>query len=1460
MEYYLTGKGQEASEMADKVITNVLQECSRQLYGFTRSEFDSIIEYDIMNILAFYYSEMNAQQKMFILEAVQNEFNLADLEDTIENLVMFADDELYIPLSCKLMDQLGDSRVTIIVYQTLFKYSTDMVIENWDQDNSYSNYLVLMNAAYFDALANKLHVRDSCIASMEEYYGYESFDDFTESLYEKHLDDLSWDEDVDLDLLDEMISESKRNSSFEKGIKEEFFDVIEVIKNIRKEHTQVSLVKEEKDGFERIVQKTGIRERKCINIQGFECHFCEAKASDEEYVIVFQHETRIHEIIDDENAWAGFQRELYKEDIRQNTSRTVVYIVYILDNDSDNIPIQVIESNKTYGRKYVFTEDETITFINGIVKTSNEDIGSISPVQEWDRILREEHLTACLTEPYTAKKVEGYLSGSRFDADYAQEDDYSFSMKESVVPQVKWVKSLDTTGFRGFCFADKTMQFGQINLFYGANGSGKTSVLEAIEYALTAEVRRIKDFKVKLPSGMYPEISVYDREAGIHTFTPGFSKKNCKEIERVWYGVPIGRTKTTLNDNFNRFNAFDSEAAYKFIHESDNSEDSFSTMFGNLMFGETVVDHEKKWQRFKKAFNDRYTELRSELSEARSMVEYYEQSLAQKSDDSKSDEIERGIEDLRLIIQVKLPNSPFDRYPKVLEEMAIVRKYIETLLSNNFETETFATIAARIAEIKRNNLLYAKQKRKKAEQITQLTEDNGTQKQKIFAEREKQTGIRQRLERVNTDIRNWSIVQDVLGHEDTIKLAMDLVDELTEVERELYFISQIEQRTAVINFLKLDSYDTLSSSKRRQYENELEKARTQKQQLENQYNEAKKAFGEREQQAMELRKIGKMLLIDAKCPLCGHEYSSTQQLIDIIDNAVVVDDSMDVLISKIQKVARRIMDLEKMLDREKLIAKAKAELMMLKDKVPMIKKCGTDYKRLYAYLSSKVEKEKRKDEIIEQQTALDQQGFSIRNITACKEYKTTDPTYLEYMKSGTGPYTDFLQNRLQKIQMELALSESAISGFEQKIQENEQAEELLRIEIQQLDAKTEALDADVNRDNEQALENIKTKFELSDEMILGEWVKRYHAVFDKCELEVERLKSQSLVAFERKSLSEYKATIKRKTPIVERCARAVQTFEKMPSLSSFVEHGIRSNIQHISKFFKWMHHSGEFERLDIDENGIYAVRGLDNQEVRTYEMSTGQRSTIAMAVMFALHMAAPDAPQFLLLDEPLATMDDTQVLNVLDILKSMAYQNTQIFFTTANGIMIDLFKKCFKDTPFDYKEYEFIKRVNRPSEIKESSVNDTKTIEELTLEDLTLDFHQFAQIREMLRRNQEKLVAKEDWESLDANGDAEGELSDSQSCSNTENESTDNFFSILTVEERKLLLILLKDDGRSSSQLKKALSVYPTFQMMFETINEKAVDFFGETVVENDDELPWLDDEYKKELGLQYALFATISE
>lgn len=205
MKYCVFGKGKGASKMADQVVTKMLQEYSRQLFGFTRAEFDSIVEYDVINIMAYYYSKMNAQQKAVIVNVLQEQFELSYMDDTLEKLAMFADDEVYVPLSCKLMDRLGDSRVTIIVYETIFMCCANMTKNYWNQSNSYSNYLVLLNTAFFHALSYKLHIKDSYVNSMKALYDQDGYDEFVESLYEKHLDDMDWDADVELDVLDELI-------------------------------------------------------------------------------------------------------------------------------------------------------------------------------------------------------------------------------------------------------------------------------------------------------------------------------------------------------------------------------------------------------------------------------------------------------------------------------------------------------------------------------------------------------------------------------------------------------------------------------------------------------------------------------------------------------------------------------------------------------------------------------------------------------------------------------------------------------------------------------------------------------------------------------------------------------------------------------------------------------------------------------------------------------------------------------------------------------------------------------------------------------------------------------------------------------------------------------------------------------------------------------------------------------
>ena len=62
MKYTTINKGGKA-DMANKAVTSVLKSYSRQLYGFTKNEFNTILEFDFLNIMAYFYSKMNALQK-----------------------------------------------------------------------------------------------------------------------------------------------------------------------------------------------------------------------------------------------------------------------------------------------------------------------------------------------------------------------------------------------------------------------------------------------------------------------------------------------------------------------------------------------------------------------------------------------------------------------------------------------------------------------------------------------------------------------------------------------------------------------------------------------------------------------------------------------------------------------------------------------------------------------------------------------------------------------------------------------------------------------------------------------------------------------------------------------------------------------------------------------------------------------------------------------------------------------------------------------------------------------------------------------------------------------------------------------------------------------------------------------------------------------------------------------------
>ena len=100
----------------------------------------------------------------------------------------------------------------------------------------------------------------------------------------------------------------------------------------------------------------------------------------------------------------------------------------------------------------------------------------------------------------------------------------------------------------------------------------------------------------------------------------------------------------------------------------------------------------------------------------------------------------------------------------------------------------------------------------------------------------------------------------------------------------------------------------------------------------------------------------------------------------------------------------------------------------------------------------------------------------------------------------------------------------------------------------------------------------------------------------------------------------------------------------------------------------------------------------NEEKVSINHMSTGQRTALVISVFFQMNLATPFVPNFLLLDEPVANIDDLNVLALMDFLREIAVTHRrQIFFTTANQNVAKLFQRKFSFLESDFQELRFFR-------------------------------------------------------------------------------------------------------------------------------------------------------------------------
>lgn len=150
--------------------------------------------------------------------------------------------------------------------------------------------------------------------------------------------------------------------------------------------------------------------------------------------------------------------------------------------------------------------------------------------------------------------------------------------------------------------------------------------------------------------------------------------------------------------------------------------------------------------------------------------------------------------------------------------------------------------------------------------------------------------------------------------------------------------------------------------------------------------------------------------------------------------------------------------------------------------------------------------------------------------------------------------------------------------------------------------------------------------------------------------------------------------------------RVLGTLTQQSSGGELTNQILAENAEEIARTFASIHMPNEFE-LKADRGTLAIVRRKTGGKVELDQMSTGQRAAFALSLFLAMNGRLRSGPPVLLFDDPVAHVDDINVLSFLDHLRHLAINGSrQIFFATADTKLAGLFRHKFRFLGDDFKE------------------------------------------------------------------------------------------------------------------------------------------------------------------------------
>lgn len=911
-----------------------------------------------------------------------------------------------------------------------------------------------------------------------------------------------------------------------------------------------------------------------------------------------------------------------------------------------------IEGDRAYSRKTILTESEFEKMLSEEPVEASSGL-PLDVSNQWVRNLDERRLSFILDDQISAPQSARLIKKGHQQRFVPSQDVFDLSGPERSAGR-KFLDTLEIESFRPHP-SEKTFEFGSVNLIFGANGVGKTSLLEAIEYLYCGENKR---------NGEALEgISVRGRFIGSDDSmltSSSIKAATLRARNAHWYSK-IDVRKSTLMESFGKFNFLDTDAAVH-LSTANDSDERLKNDIARLLLGTEVEKLSNKLSRVGEKLKEevRYSDktLEVDKEQLKTAKERFESELnaPQMSDEIFSDicqvlkkcgwlampESKSSSSDLRGVLRsASLAAREVERRSK--EEVNLSPELIsEMIFENELNLKEAEDLSRKIKKLMFDENDARRQEenlRVGVSRIKRLTEYAKSGYTKMRSEksalRDRFESMREKLSLVDSEFSELPEGLDLESdlheaYQSSLEKVDELRDRVTSLSGEVRRIESTMESVTVLKQRLLSAASELISSTLDPEHCPLCRTRFEAEELE-------------KRMETELNSVEEEMLLEA------------QNWLDDASRSLAREEYLSSMLKKLMKFVEPQLHLT-----------TRQAFKVLKETVSALDQARNDLSKLEEDLKY-----------------LEDKGLSESDLHKLLfESELEVVPNLEDLESMRSSLENSLEESFayqEKLKTDLSVAREKISKLTDMPTDSEEGSQDLKIQ----NLRDRVSDMKLLHSSVVSLDSMLGDFRSIEKASLSQQLEQAKGLSERLDLALKsELHSDQTV----RKLKDDISTLEDRLKTEENARRRlIETESLIEDMVGQVKEGtlsdqvLRSNAADIGNIFSAIHSPNEF-KVDVSSGGsLNLTRVESNNHVSLMQMSTGQRAAYALSLFLSMNKSLVAGPPVILMDDPIAHVDDLNMLSFLDHLRDIAVSGSrQIFLATADAKLAGLFRQKFR--------------------------------------------------------------------------------------------------------------------------------------------------------------------------------------